>query len=192
MSNIDILKKSFQDLKNGWSIVFLASMPLTLLPNFLVYNKNLGLLLILIFTGVLRLCLSKVVLAVTDGKTVKMHQIFNGFNQFKNALGVFLLSMVFIAIGLLLFIIPGIIILIWLSQSFFILVEHPEIEPLEVFKKSKELMKGYEFYYFLFFIGFISVSLICIWLKLPFLSFLLLPIEYTFFANFYRKISIKY
>lgn len=189
MTNINILKKSFQDLKRFWSIVLLASMPLSLLPSFLIVNKTVGLLLVLIFTGVLRLSLSKVTLFIAQGKIVKISQIFDGFYQFKNSLGVFLLSMVFIAFGLLLLIIPGIIIFIWLSQSFFILAEHPELEPLEVFKKSKELMKGHEVYYFLFFIAFICLSLIFVWIKLPFLSFLLVPLEYTFFANFYLSLK---
>lgn len=187
--NTDIFKKSFQDLKGFWSIALLASLPLNLLPSFFIYDRTIGLLLILLFSGALRVGISKVVLSIVNKQAVHVSYILDGFKNFKNSLGVFLLSMIFIGLGLVCFIIPGIIIFIWLSQAFFILVEHPELEPLEVFKKSKEMMKGHEVHYFIIFLIFTLISLAFVFLNLMFLSLLITPIQYIVFANFYKNIK---
>lgn len=190
MSIIDILKKSFQDLKGYWSIVLLASLPLSLLPGFMVLDKTIGLLLILVLSGSLRAGLSKITLNIVNKQPVKMSYIFEGFTYFKHALGVFLLSMLFIGLGLVCFIIPGIIIFIWLSQAFFILVQNSSLEPIEVFKISKEMMKGHEVKYLTIFVIFILLSVVLIISNLVLLTLLITPIQYVVFANFYRSIKI--
>ncbi|MDO3694011.1 hypothetical protein QVZ41_03990 [Wenyingzhuangia sp. chi5] len=189
MSTIDILKKSFQDLKGFWSIALLASLPLSLLPGFMVLDKTIGLLLILVLSGPFRVGLSKITLNIVNKQPIKMSYIFDGFTYFKHALGVFLLSMIFIGLGLICFIIPGIVIFIWLSQAFFILVENPSSEPIEVFKISKEMMKGNEIKYLTIFMIFIVISVILILFKLIFISLLIVPIQYIVFANFYNSLK---
>ena len=189
MSNIDIFKKSFQDLKGYWSIAFLASLPLSLLPGFMVLDKTIGLFLILVLSGSLRAGLSKITLNIVNKQPVKFSYIFEGFTYFKHALGVFLLSMLFIGLGLVCFIIPGIVIFIWLSQAFFILVENPSLEPIEIFKISKKMMRGNEVKYFTIFIVFIVISVILILFNLLFISLLVVPVQYIIFANFYNSIK---
>ncbi|ANW97247.1 hypothetical protein AXE80_13515 [Wenyingzhuangia fucanilytica] len=189
MTNIDILKKSFQDLKGFWSTALLASMPLSLLPVFIQYDKTIGMLLLLLLSGALRAGVSKVTLCIASKQPVKLNYIFDGFNYFKHSLGVFLLSMLFIALGLICFIVPGIIIAIWLSQSFFILVENPNLEPLEIFKLSKEMIKGNEIKLVYLFLIFVLISVVLILLNLVLLTLLIAPIQYVVFANFYNSLK---
>lgn len=188
-SNLDILKKSFQDLKIYWSAIFLASLPISLLPVFMVLDKTIGLLFILIFSGALRAGLSKISLVIINKEPIKFNYIFEGFTYFKNSLGVFLLSMLFIGLGLVCFIIPGIVIFIWLSQAFFILVENPSLEPLDIFKKSKEMMRGKELQFFILFMIFVLISTSLVLLNLLFFTLLLAPIQYIVFANFYKSLK---
>lgn len=182
---VDIIKKSIKDLKGVWGIALISSMLLSLLPMFYLQHKQLGLLVILLFSGALRAGNTKVVLCIATKKFLKINYIIEGFSYFKNTLGVFLLSLVFISLGFLFFILPGIIIAIWLSQSFFVLVENPSLEPMDIFKKSRELIKGYELKYFLIFFLFTVLTLALVFVNLSFLALLLAPIQYVVFANFY-------
>ncbi len=191
MNLIEIIKKSVLDLKGYWNIAILSSLLLGLLPTTIQYHKIIGLLFILVFSGALRAGICKIALLATQKQQATLGHIFEGFKFFKNAMGVFLLSLVFIALGILLFIIPGIIIMVWLSQSFFILVENPELEPMDVFKKSKELIKGYELKFFTLLITFTLITLVLAFSKLIILSFLIAPIQYVAFANFYQYLKEK-
>jgi len=184
MSNLTILKRTIKDFKRSWSVALIASLPLNLLPSVFIFDKTVGLLFFLILSGPLRTILSRTTLLITQQKLIKTEEIFSGFISFKNALGVFLLSLVFIVLGGLLFIVPGIIIAIWLSQSFFIMVQYPSLEPMEVFKKSKEMMKGNELKYINLFLLFFSFSVIILYFNLLFLSILIAPIQYIAFAHF--------
>jgi|GEM_PF-6545448 len=189
MDIVQIIKKSFQDLKFFWGVVLLASLPITLLPNIFLIHQTLGLFLILVLSGALRAGLSKICLTVVDKKPINLAFILDGFLYFKNALGVFLLSTVFIVLGLFAFIIPGIVIAILLSQSYFILVENPELEPLEVFKKSRNLIKGFELSYFSLLLLFTSITVLFFLINLPFLSIFIVPIEYIVMTNFYKSLK---
>lgn len=191
MSNLTILKRTIKDFKRSWSVALIASLPLNLLPSVFIFDKTVGLLFFLILSGPLRTILSRTTLLITQQKLIKTEEIFSGFISFKNALGVFLLSLVFIVLGGLLFIVPGIIIAIWLSQSFFIMVQYPSLEPMEVFKKSKEMMKGNELKYINLFLLFFSFSVIILYFNLLFLSILIAPIQYIAFAHFYNSIDKK-
>lgn len=188
MNIIEIVKKSILDLKSYWSIAFLASLFISLLSLSVQYDKTIGLLLLLIFTGPFKSGISKISLDILEKKEISISHIFDGFKIFKNSLGVFLLSTVFIVLGLICFIVPGIIIMIWLSQSFFVLVENPMLEPLEVFKKSREIIKGKEVDYFLLLLFFTLITVLLFFTKLFFIGLLITPIQYVAFANFYKKL----
>ncbi len=191
MNLLEIIKKSILDLKEYWSIAILSSILINLLPITIQYHKTIGLLLVLIFSGALRAGIYKVSLLIVKKEKTTIQNIFDGFKFFKNAMGVFLLSLVFIIGGFLFFIIPGIVIMIWLSQAFFILVENPTLEPMEVFKKSRNLIRGKELNFFLMMLFFTLVTLALVFSKLIFLSFLIAPIQYVSFANFYQNLKKK-
>lgn len=189
MDILQIIKKSIVDLKIYWGVMLLASLPLALLPSLFAVNKTLALLAILILSGPLKLGLSKISLAIVRKQSVSIQHLFDGFLNFKNALGVFLLSTVFTIIGLFAFIIPGIVIALFLSQSYFLLVDNSENEPLEIFKLSRNLIKGYELKFLTLLLVFISITLLLFFSKLSFLSIALAPIQYISTANFYMYLK---
>ncbi|NIJ43850.1 hypothetical protein FHR24_000289 [Wenyingzhuangia heitensis] len=191
MNIIPLIKKSILDLRGYFGLLLLASLPLSFLPLLIQQNKILGMLLLLIFSGPLKAGLSKISLAIVKKQTLQFSFLLEGFTYFKNSLGVFLLSLVFIIGGLFLLIIPGIIIGIWLSQSYFILSENPTMEPMEVFKKSKELIKGNEIQFFLIMLFFTSISLLLILSKLTLVSLLIVPLQYVTLSNFYQFLKHK-
>lgn len=191
MNILHLIKKSVLDLRGYFSILLLASLPLSFLPLVIQENKIIGMLLLLVLSGPLKAGLSKLSLAIVDKQPLKLSFFLEGFTYFKNSLGVFLLSLVFIIGGLFLLIIPGIIVAIWLSQSYFVLAENPTLEPMDVFKKSKELIKGSELQLFLIMLFFTSISLLLILSKLTLVSLLIVPIQYVTLTNFYHFLKNK-
>ncbi len=184
-----IFKKSVQDLKLTFGMALVASFPVSMASMALGFHKVIGLLLLLVVSGPLRAGYSKICLNIAKGIPVTIKDTFEGFSYFKNALGVFLLSLVFTFLGLIAFIIPGIVILILLSQSFFVLVENPTLEPLEVFKVSRDLMRGYELKYLSLLLIFVAIAMLLFVTKFMFLGFLIAPIQYVVFANFYKELK---
>ena len=86
-------------------------------------------------------------------------RLFFGFtNGFMHAVNVFctqLLIGIFIILWALLLIVPGIMKAFSYSMSLYILIDHPEYSPLEVIKKSKEMMYGHRMELFILELRFI-------------------------------------
>lgn len=99
----------------------------------------------------------------TDGRA-DFNVLLDGFknNYLHNVLTVFLKDL-FLALWTCLFIIPGIIMAYAYRMVPYILRDNPELAPMEVIKKSKEMMKGNKwqaFVYDLSFIGWILLTII--------------------------------
>lgn len=184
-----MVSNAVQQVKPQFASLITMALPLFLISYTFLLDRTIGLLLILVLTGVLKASYSRVALDVIENKKTALNQAFSGFTYFKNSLGVFLLSLVFIIAGFLLFIIPGFIVMIWLSQSFFILAENPEMEPMDVFHESRRLIKGHEIPLIIIavFFGIISVTLGIV--GLPVIGVFLFPLQYVALANFYKYIK---
>jgi len=68
--------------------------------------------------------------------------LLDGFKYFRNALGVYVMTLMRIFLWSLLFIIPGIIASFRFSQAFFILADDPEKDPLTCLSESDMMMRG--------------------------------------------------
>ena len=71
---------------------------------------------------------------------------------------------VFIMLGFVCLIIPGIIISLWYAMVSFIFIDNPELQPTEYLERSKEMMNGYKMDYFVFGLSFIGWVLLCIFI----------------------------
>ncbi len=90
----------------------------------------------------------------------------------------------------LLLIIPGIIAAISYSMSSYIKVDNPDMDTMEVIKKSKEMMNGHKMDYFLLNLSFIGWVLLGI-LTCGILYLWLIPYYSVTMANFYNEIKEK-
>nr|MBE6545704.1 DUF975 family protein [Oscillospiraceae bacterium] len=75
------------------------------------------------------------------------------------------LQTVFVTLGTILFIIPGIILAYSFSMVFYVLNDHPEMSAMEALKESMRLMKGHKMQFFclgLSFIGWSIVGALCL------------------------------
>lgn len=145
-------------LENKWgnaALVVLIAMIITGATNFIPGAS-------LIIGGPISLGMAIYFLRISRDEPVEINNLFDGFKQFGNALGAYLLMLLIIILGFILLIVPGIIAALALSQTFNIMHDEPNLGPIEAMKKSHEMMKGHRGDYFLLNLSFIGWALLCI------------------------------
>lgn len=90
--------------------------------------------------------------------------LFAGFQQqyWLKVLLVGLLKGICVLAGMLLFIVPGIIIALGLSQTDYILYDNPEMSVVDILRKSWNMMNGYKGKLLVLELSFIGWGLLCI------------------------------
>lgn len=174
------------NLKNYWeSAIFVTCISTSIIS---MYLRNRILALIISGSFLVGICMFYLSMSRKNDKEVKFSTIFNGFHTFWKSTGLFFLYMLIVLVGLLLFIIPGIIIALLYSQSFFILADNPTKSIPQCLSESAEMMKCHKFDLFvlnLSFIGWFILSIFTVGLGL----FYLIPYRYATLANYFYEIS---
>ena len=96
-----------------------------------------------------------------------------------------ILVVLFIALGYICLIIPGIILTFALVLCNFIVVDE-DLKPMEIIKKSCEMMKGHKFDYFVLGLSFIGWALLCVFI-IPMIY--VIPYVDVTFALFYENLK---
>lgn len=121
---------------------------------------------------------------------IAYERLFDGYKDFiRIFLAEFLVTLC-VAIGLLLLIVPGIIALVGLAQTEYILKDDKEISCSDAMKKSWEMMKGHKMELFWLILSFIG------WLILSVLTFgfgfiFFLPYFYSTLAHYYEDLKAE-
>lgn len=127
------------------------------------------------------------VACLADTGQNNLNLLFKGFERFVETLLAGLLMMVFISLGLILLIVPGIIVALGLSLTFFIMIDDPNISGLNALQQSWNMMKGQKWNLFcleLRFFGWFLLSILTCGIGYIFLA----PYLVTTVQNFYRKL----
>ena len=115
-------------------------------------------------------------------------RLFDGYKDFLRIFLTMFLQNLAIVIGILLFIVPGIILCAGLIMTSFVLKDDPEIAYIDAMKKSWELTNGHKWDLIWLFLGFIGwIILSCFTLCLGFL--LLYPYMYSALAHYYEDLK---
>ena len=121
----------------------------------------------MIVSGLLSVAASRYFLGRVRG-TIEPNQIETSIDGLKNNfLGSMLTGIlynVFVAIGSMIFVIPGLIFGFSFSMAFYIINDHPEMTAMEALRESHRLMKGHKMQYFLLnlsFIGWMILGSLC-------------------------------
>ena len=127
-------------------------------------------------------------LNLSKNKEVKVSDVFLGYKNFIKVIGLGILINIIISIGLILFVIPGLILSIMYSQSYYILAENPNIGIIECLRESRLIMKGQKWNYLVLMLSFI------LWLLLTVITFgiaglYVIPYYELTFTNFYLDIK---
>lgn len=173
MDTQSLKSQAKRQLTNRWALAVCTILVANILTGLLTSNKtlldnNLGYLsisfslLYLILGGVITAGKCRFLLNMTlDKDTAMFTDLFSQFNIFLKTLALNLLMTLIISVGLFFLIIPGIVISYMYSQSFYILVENPEMDVTDCMAASRKLMVGHKwelFYLHLTFIGWLLVG----------------------------------
>ena len=188
-NNTQIMSDARESLTGKWPlaigtflIFLLISIGATLIP---FAGQVIGFLI----AGPLAVGGAFFALNIVREQAAKTDDLFFGFNNnLGNSILAYLLVFVFVFIGFILLIIPGIIVALALSQTWFILAENPSMDSYEAIIKSKNMMKGYKWQYFKIGLRLFGLGLLCL-LTLGIGFLWLLPYQYVVYAKFYEQVK---
>lgn len=114
------------------------------------------------------------------------YNLLDGFAVTGRVLVLYLLTVIFVFLWSLLFIIPGIIAMYRYRMSLFLLLEHPELSPLQCIEESKRMMSGHKNELFLLDLSFLGWIILTI---IPFVSAYVTPYRQLTYAGFYDALK---
>ena len=188
-NNTQIMSDARESLTGKWPlaigtflIFLLVSMGAALIP---VAGQVIGFLI----AGPLAVGGAFFALNIVREQAAKTDDLFFGFNNnLGNSILAYLLVFVFVFIGFILLIIPGIIVALAFSQTWFILAENPSMDSYDAIIKSKNMMNGYKWQYFKIGLRLFGLGLLCL-LTLGIGFLWLLPYQYVVYAKFYEQVK---
>jgi uncharacterized membrane protein len=141
------------------------------------YLAILGNLISFIITCLLSFGSLSFFLKISRGEDVDFKELFSKTNMAIPYLLISLLTGIFTLLWSILFIIPGIIAALGYSQTYLIVLDNPEMDPMAAIKESKRLMNGHKLDFlilnFSFFgwiiLGIFTFGLLYLWL-IPYMS----------------------
>ncbi|MBN1576020.1 MAG: DUF975 family protein [Chitinispirillaceae bacterium] len=185
-SNRDLMTRARASLNGKWGIAIGISMVyfiISAIAGSPKYLKIIG----LIINGPLTVGYYIVFLSLIRKEEVRFSQLFEGFASFLNALGAYLLIIVFVVLWSLLLIIPGIMAAFSYSMTLFLIADNQEMDAFKAIKASKEMMYGNRWklccfgcrYTGWFILGIITCGIGFIWI---------FPYMIAGFAHFYQDL----
>jgi uncharacterized membrane protein len=189
--NVVLMKMARESLKGKWGLAigtFVVYLLIIAAIGGIARVAPIVNLITLIIGGPFALGISIFSLALSRNQEAKLEQIFKGFNNFGISLKTYLLMFIFILLWMLLLIIPGIIVAISYSMTFFIMADDNSIGGMEAINKSKKMMNGYKLKYFYLGLRFLGWALLCI-LTLGIGFLWLMPYMQVSMAKFYDDIK---
>ena len=103
-----------------------------------------GELLSILIAGPLQLGLCIYFLKIYNGNNPSFFDLFEGFKPLLNVLLVFIIINALTLLGLFFLLVPGIIISLGFSMTYYIIAEHPEMQFNEALEHSWKMMDGHK------------------------------------------------
>ena len=186
--NFQLRAEARQNLKGRWLYAILVCFLYGIIGSLLFWLPGHNLIYFLVITGPLTLGQATFFLNLRRDNNPIIENLFEGFKSFSPALVLQLWISLFTFLWTLLFVIPGIVAVIRYSMSFYILHDHPEINPKEALKLSKQMMLGRKGKLFVLGLSFIGWA--CLAILTCGIGFLwLIPYANASLANFYEDIK---
>jgi len=190
MTNNSQLMSDARDSLNGkWPLAigtFLILLLITMGTSLIPYA---GQIISLLISGPLAVGGAFFALNIVSDHQAKNDDLFFSFNNnLGNSILAYLLVFVFVFIGFILLIIPGIIVGLALSQTWFILADNPSMDSYSAVIKSKDMMNGFKWQYFKIGLRLFVLGLLCL-LTLGIGFLWLIPYQYVVYAKFYEEVK---
>ncbi len=183
-----IMSSAHNALKGRWGKAILVYVIMIAIYLAISFLPILNYFSYLIIDAPLSLGLAIFFLGYARGEDREINDLFKGYNDFGRLLVVSLLSVLIITFGFFLLIIPGFILSLGLSMTYFILAENPTLRPVDVLRQSWEMMKGHKADLFVMSLALFGLSILCLFtLGIGFLW--LAPYSQACFVKFYEEIK---
>ena len=119
---------------------------------------------------------------------VSYGRLFDGYRDFRRVFVAVLLSVVAVVVGLVLLVVPGIIVALMLSQTFYIMKDDSQTSAVEAMRKSMKMMEGHKMGLLGLALSFIGWFLLCL-LTVGIGFLLLIPYFETTTAHYYEDLK---
>lgn len=190
--NVQLMRDAKATLTGKWGYAALTTLVYTIIitaASMVAYIPFIGWAAALLIGGPMWLGYIFFIISLRgDKENLKIETLFSGFKQFTRAFITYLLMMIFVVLWMILLIVPGIIMAIAYSMTFFIIAEDKDISAYDAIMKSKQMMYGYKWKYFCLNLRFLGWVLLCI-LTLGIGFFWLQPYMEMSYYNFYLDIK---
>ena len=188
--NTQIMSEARASLNGKWPlaigtflILLLISMGAALIP---LAGQIIGILI----AGPLAVGGAYFALNIVRDQVAQTDDLFFSFNNnLSNSILAYLLVVAFALIGFILLIIPGIIVALALSQTWFILAENPSMDSYDAIMRSRKMMDGFKFKLFKIQLRLLGLGLLCL-LTLGIGFLWLIPYQYVVYAKFYEEVKV--
>ena len=131
-------------------------------------------------------------LSESRGTDTKPGSLMRGFRMTFKSLGIYLLTGILVALGALLFIVPGFILAARYSMAYFVMLDNPEKGVIECMRASGRIMRGHKWRYVVLLLSFIlwliAASLVTTLIGAPLLNIYVLPYMQLCQAGFYNEL----
>ena len=188
MNLLNLMRESRAKLSPHWVIASLVCVLYGLLVGVPSGLNTYGELLSFLLAGPLQLGLAIYFLNILNDRPASIENLIEGFKPLLKVILIYIIISIAIAIGIVLLIIPGIIIALGLSMTYYILVENPELSIEESLKESWRLTNGYKMELFVLHLRFIPwylLGLLCFGIGI----FVVMPWHQLTLANYYNYLK---
>ena len=188
MDLLVLIQKTRDQLLSHWLLSIFVCVVYSMLIAIPSELNSFGEILSLLIAGPLQLGLCIYFLKISRENKSSFYDLFGGFKPLINILLVFIIVNGLTIIGFIFFIIPGIIISLGFSMSYYIIAEKPEMQVIEVLEKSWKMMDGKKTELFMLHLRFLP------WYFLGLLFFIvgvfiIMPWHNLALANYYLTIK---
>jgi uncharacterized membrane protein len=186
--NAELRYMARQQLKGRWGMPILAGFLFWLISGIPGAIPYIGWIIALVVGGPLTLGMVRYFIKWKREENPTIETLFDGFKEFTPSLVLYLLTILFTVLWMLLFFVPGIIAAYRYSQAFYIMNDNPGLPAMEAINRSKEMMMGYKGKLFLLHLSFFGWGILCLFtLGIGFLW--LGPYYQLTMAHFYENLK---
>lgn len=176
---------------NQLALIYLVYAVITVLLTVLSYI-SIGSIVSLLITGPFTLSLIIIAEKTYNEEASYVNDLFSGFSDFGNSLGLYILQSIFTLLWSLLFIIPGLIKTFSYAMCFYIHKDRPELPLNECITESRKMMDGHKWELFCLSFSYVGWLILCC-LTFGILSLWVLPkievAKYVFYLNISGKLN---
>ena len=159
-ANSDLQKQAREALRGKWTLAVVTTilyLAIAILPGSI---RRIGPILSVILSGPMMVGLAAFFLGLARGGRPDIGVLLDGFRRFRAAFVAYLVVAVMTFLWTLLLVIPGIMAAMSYSQTFWVLADEPGTEPLDAWRRSKEMMRGKRWKLFCLFLRFLGWAIL--------------------------------